>query len=161
MKTEIEKMPSVSGVRHLRQMRQMLDYALPFTGLSAQQPGTVRFIIVTPARMCALNMLHLGHEGPTDVITYDLRQEGDFLSGVFGEEPLLAEIYLCPEVARQYAAKFGTTPAYELFLYAVHGLLHLGGEDDLTDEARASMRAAEKRVLTEVTNRFGLPDFLH
>ena len=157
MKTEVIKMSAVRGVRNIKLLREMLDYALPFTGLDAKQPGIIRFIIVTAPRMTKLNMLHLGHVGTTDVITYDLRSEDDFLNGAFDDTPpTLAEIYICPEVARQFAQQFNTTPAHELFLYGVHGMLHLAGEDDLTDEARASMRKAEARVLGEVSKKYNI-----
>lgn len=161
MKCEVEKMSSLRGVHRLRQFREMLDYALPFTGLDAALPGIIRFVIVTAPRMARLNMLHLGHQGTTDVITYDLRSDGgDFLAGVFDAPPILAEIYLCPQVARQFAGQFGTTPSHELFLYGVHGLLHLAGEDDLTDDERASMRRAESRVLAAVEQKYAIDGFL-
>ncbi len=107
--------------------------------------------------MTSLNALHLGHQGVTDVITYDLRNP-DLLFPA-DEEPVLAEIYLCPQVALQNAGLYGQSPSRELFLYALHGLLHLQGEDDLDDRARASMRAAENRIMQAMADRLNDVEF--
>lgn len=60
---------------------------------------------------------------------------------------LEGELIVSTETALREAAAHGWTPADELLLYVVHGLLHLCGYDDLTDEARPVMRAREREVL--------------
>ncbi|MGN0866979.1 MAG: rRNA maturation RNase YbeY [Oligosphaeraceae bacterium] len=156
-------MPSLRGLRGLPRFRQALEAVLPLTGLPLDLPGEIQFILVTVPRMVRLNALHLHHQGPTDVITYDLRcPEGAFpaLPPEAGL-PVLAEIYLCPEVARRQAPAFGQSPSRELFRYAVHGLLHLAGEDDLTPEALQSMRRGEERLLAAAESLgFSLEGFL-
>ncbi len=155
----LEKMSSIRGVRNLKRFQQALECALPHTGLDATAPGILRFIMVTRSRITSLNGLHLHHEGATDVITYDLRS-GFALPPELCEDEVVGEIYFCPDVAKEQAPNFSSSASRELFLYAVHGMLHLGGEDDLTDEARASMRKAEQRVLDQVSKHFNLEEFL-
>ncbi|MBO7741637.1 MAG: rRNA maturation RNase YbeY [Victivallales bacterium] len=157
MKVEIIKMPVLRSVRNLPLFKEAVEYALPFTGLDADAPGILQFVMLTRPKMTELNGLHLHHSGATDVITYDLR---DGFAAEFGdEEEILGEIYFCPAVAKEQAPAFGTSASRELFLYAVHGMLHLAGEDDLTPEALASMRKAEQRVLAEVEKKFDLESF--
>lgn len=149
MRLIVTKMPSLKGVHNIARFNKALEAVLSVTGLDASLPGEIQIVFVTVPRMTALNALHLHHSGPTDVITYDLRQQDNSafdMPAEFGE-PTLAEIYVCPEVARTQAPQFNETPSRELFRYAAHGLLHLAGEDDLTPEALASMRKAEQRVL--------------
>ena len=155
---QVTRMSSLRGLRHLKDYRQAIQTALPFTGLEKPgDDGVVSFVLVTPASMARLNALHLHHQGTTDVITYDLRGDLFGTQAVPDDEPAtLAEIYICPQVAREYAARFGNSPSRELLLYAIHGLLHLAGEDDLTDDARLSMRAAEARVMAALQD--AMPD---
>ena len=154
----LTKMPSLHGLRDLPRFQAALELALPATGLDPAAPGRINLVMVTLPRIIRLNALHLRHTGPTDVITYDL-QNGFTLPCETGEE-VLAEIYLCPEVARRQAPKFHQTPSRELFRYAAHGLLHLAGEDDLTPAQLKAMRAAEERVLQAAEKRFSLEGFL-
>lgn len=86
-------------------------------------------------KMAELNEQFLGHEGATDVITFDY-SEGQKVHG---------EIFICPDVALAQAKEFGTTPQMELLRYLVHGLLHLRGYDDRTAAKRAKMKRAEEK----------------
>ena len=158
MQILLTKMPSLHGVRQLQRFQAALESALPATGLDAAEPGRINLVLVTLPRIIRLNALHLHHSGATDVITYDLR--GGFALPDETGEPVLAEIYICPAVARQQAPAFRQTPSRELFRYAVHGLLHLAGEDDLTPEQLASMRTAEERVLQVAEAHYSLEGFL-
>ena len=158
MRLTVTQMPCLRGLRAMARFEAALQYALPATGLDISMPGRIDLILVTRPRIIALNALHLHHEGATDVITYDLR--GGFSLPDEHGECLLAEIYLCPAVAVEQAPRFGEPPSRELFRYAVHGLLHLAGEDDLTETALASMRRAEARVMAVAEQRYPLEGFL-
>lgn len=60
---------------------------------------------------------------------------------------VLGDVFVCPETAIEYAEKHGCDPYEETALYIVHGLLHLMGYDDVEEEDRKEMRAAEERHL--------------
>jgi probable rRNA maturation factor len=143
------------GVPCLQSRRRFLNFlrrAADLTG-HGDAEGVFQFILLSPEEMTELNGLHLGHQGATDVITYDYR---DGL--VPSPDTVTAEIFICPEVAARQGRKFGQSQSREICLYAVHGLLHLQGEDDLTATARASMRKAEARVLAALSPRFRLDE---
>ncbi len=78
------------------------------------------------------------HGRTTDVISYDLGEEGGGPAG---------ELYVSVERAHTVAEKRGVSVERELTLYVVHGVLHLCGFDDRTKRDRERMRAAEGRVL--------------
>ena len=159
LKVQLTRMTALRGLHDMAAFRRLVEAAIPFAGLDDGQDGTVSIVLVTPARMARLNAMHLRHEGTTDVITYDWR--GQATLGPAEEETPVAEIFICPQVAREYARRLGTDASRELLLYAVHGLLHLAGEDDLDEASRRSMRAAESRVMSALEAHFGpLPDFL-
>ena len=96
-------------------------------------------------KMAELNERFLGHEGATDVITFDYSE---------GKGKVHGEIFICPDVARVQAKEFGTTPQMELVRYLVHGLLHLHGYDDRTAAKRAKMKRAEEKWVRWATATF-------
>ncbi|MBA3918152.1 MAG: rRNA maturation RNase YbeY [Gemmatimonas sp.] len=85
---------------------------------------------VTSRRMATLNKRHLGHSGPTDVITFALGT--DPVNGVTGD------IYICPDVARAQAKSHGVGVREELARLVVHGTLHACGFEHPEDERRTS-----------------------
>ena len=101
----------------------------------------VDVVLVGDATLTELHGRFLDDPTPTDVITFDLGEEGGGPA---------AEVYASVECALRVAAERGLDPAYELSLYVVHGALHLCGFDDVDDAPRAEMRAAETTVLTSL-----------
>jgi probable rRNA maturation factor len=91
----------------------------------------------------ALNRQFLQHDYATDVLSFLLENDAQHLDG---------EIIVSAETAVEQCHRFGWTAADELLLYVIHGALHLVGLDDHDEQARAAMRAAERRFLTD----FGL-----
>ena len=84
--------------------------------------------LVTPRAIAAVNKKHLGHTGPTDVITFAL---GADPNGV-----VLADIYICPEVAREQAKRHGVGVREEVARLVVHGVLHACGWEHPDDDSR-------------------------
>jgi probable rRNA maturation factor len=74
--------------------------------------------LVGDAEIAALNQEYLGHEGPTDVISFALHESG---------EPPLGDVYIGVDQALRQAADFGATSADEIARLAVHGTLHVLG----------------------------------
>jgi probable rRNA maturation factor len=54
------------------------------------------------------------------------------------------EVLVSTDVAATAAAEFGWSVENEVTLYVVHGLLHLVGYDDLSDDEKAIMRERER-----------------
>jgi len=75
--------------------------------------------LVDATTMARLNRRHLGHRGPTDVITFAL--------GADVHGAVLADIYICPDVARVQAREHGVGVREELARLVVHGTLHACG----------------------------------
>jgi probable rRNA maturation factor len=75
----------------------------------------------------------LGDPTPTDVISFDH-----------------GEILVSAETAAREAAARGEPISREVALYLIHGLLHLHGHTDTTEPDRATMHAAQERILAAV-----------
>jgi probable rRNA maturation factor len=95
--------------------------------------------LISPVRMAEANRKYLGHEGPTDVITFDYADPGPGV--VWGE------LLVCPAMAVQQARDYRTTWPSEVARYIIHGILHLRGYHDDTAAARRSMKREEDRLL--------------
>lgn len=103
--------------------------------------------------MAAVNSDFVGHEGTTDVITFN------YLEGDCGEDDVAVELLICTDVAERVGLQRKDSDyARELVLYLVHGLLHCAGYDDLEPESRRKMRAAERRVLKILTDEFNFTE---
>lgn len=100
----------------------------------------VTVALVDDARIAALHVQFMGLAGPTDVLTFDLRDDES-------QPEIEGEIVISVDTARRQARRFKVTATEELLRYAIHGVLHLRGYDDDTPARRRRMRREENRVL--------------
>lgn len=106
--------------------------------------------LVGAREMAAINREYLQHDGSTDVITFDHSDDPpDRPAGRAGRS-LHGEIYVSIPDAVAQAKVFNTTWREELIRYAIHGVLHLLGYDDLRPSARRVMKRAENRLVAAV-----------
>ena len=110
--------------------------------------ASVTVIVLDDDALHAINRDHLGHDWPTDVVTFAFTDAG--LGGGNGSGAIEGEIYVSLDTAAREAAERGRRVEDELTLYVVHGTLHLCGYDDHDDADRAAMRQAEREVLTQL-----------
>lgn len=101
-------------------------------------------LITGDDELCRLNGAFLGHEYPTDVLSFPA-------SAANGD---LGEMAVSAERAAAQAAEFGHSRLDETRILMLHGLLHLLGMDHERDNGE--MEAAEQRWRAE----FGLPQTL-
>ena len=120
-----------------------------------QPHDTLDIVLVDSPTISEINETFLHHQGSTDVITFDYRDETTLPQE---ENPVSGEIFVCLEVANDAAARHGTTFSEEVVLYCAHGMLHLAGLDDHSAADRAKMRSAEARVMAALRQRFVLTD---
>ena len=104
--------------------------------------GDINYIFVDDETMLDINRRFIGHDYYTDHIGFDYSQ-GNALSG---------DIYISLDTVRTNSKLFGVTFGQELRRIIIHGLLHLCGLRDKTDEERAQMQQAEDKALTQFAN---------
>jgi probable rRNA maturation factor len=108
-------------------------------GLAGLTDCRLNLAVVDDARMSELHSRYLRIDGTTDVLTFDLRDEPD--------GPVEGDIVICMDEARRQAKERGHDTRLELLLYAVHGLLHLMGEDDHAPADYEKMHRREDELL--------------
>lgn len=110
--------------------------------LAGLAPAALALRVVDDAEMDRLHRLHSGVEGTTDVLTFDNRDRAD--------QAIDGDLVLCLDEAVRRAGDLGHDTRLELLLYALHGALHLDGEDDHDPEAHRRMHEREDRVLGQL-----------
>jgi len=99
--------------------------------------GWLNIIILKTNEHTNLNARHLGHNYPTDILTFE-----------YDEEVVMnGEIYINEEVMVENAVEFGVEVDNELIRLIVHGVLHLAGLDDHTVEEKNFMTLNEEKYL--------------
>jgi rRNA maturation RNase YbeY len=102
-------------------------------------PGDLNFIFCSDQYLYDMNVKYLDHDTYTDIITFDLSEETDTISG---------DIFISVDRARENAKAYKTTLTQELRRLIVHGILHLLGFKDKTDGEKALMRQKEDYYLS-------------
>ena len=108
-----------------------------------QAPATLSVAVVGDATMADLHERFLNIAGPTDVLTFELDHGAD---GSVTE----GEVVIDFDEAARRAAELGHRVDFELLLYALHGLLHLCGYDDVDPLSHARMHAREDEILEAI-----------
>jgi probable rRNA maturation factor len=99
---------------------------------------SIDFIIISARKMAELHRCYLSLPGATDVLAFDLSDNG---------MPVEGEVYICLDRARRQAAEYGVPLPVEVARLAVHGLLHLAGEEDGSEAGRMRMKRLEDLAL--------------
>lgn len=102
--------------------------------------ANVSVAVVDDEAMHDLNRRFLGHDWPTDVLSFVLDEEHGHLEG---------EIIISADTAAASAGEIGWPAAAEQLLYVIHGSLHLVGYRDKTAADKKEMQAAEARFLQQ------------
>ena len=99
--------------------------------------GDISIVFCSDNYLLDINKKYLKHDYFTDIITFDYC-EGNTLNG---------DLFISVDSVRSNAAFYETEFHVELRRVMVHGLLHLMGYDDHTDEDITQMRAKENACL--------------
>lgn len=106
-------------------------------GSEIRKIGDINVIFCSDNYILDVNMKYLQHDYFTDIITFDYC-EGKVLSG---------DLFISVDSVRENSIEFGTDFEEELHRVIVHGVLHLIGYDDYTDEDKKVMRQKEDYYL--------------
>ena len=150
--------------------------AAALTAAGAPAPASIGLILSDDAELTTLNETHLGHDGPTDVLSFPLLPPEAFpphpgdpdrgapppagspeaFTGPPGRRVHLGDVVVSVERAAEQAVegRGGQTGdvrwsvADELRLLVTHGTLHVCGWDHGDPAEERQMQALEQRVLT-------------
>lgn len=100
--------------------------------------GNINYLFCDDEYLLGINQRYLNHDTYTDIITFDY-VAGNLISG---------DIMISVDRVGENAAKFGVPFEQELRRVVVHGVLHLLGQGDKSDEESREMRRLEEEALS-------------
>ena len=100
--------------------------------------GELYYYFCSDEKLLEINRERLGHDFYTDIVTFPLTN---------CETVLSSEFCISIDRVKENAVTFGRSYESELHRVIIHGVLHLIGFDDLTDEEEKEMREQEERSL--------------
>lgn len=100
--------------------------------------GELYYYFCSDEKLLEINRERLGHDFYTDIVTFPLTD---------CETVLSSEFCISVDRIKENAVTFGRTYESELHRVIIHGVLHLIGFDDLTDEEEKEMRKKEEEAL--------------
>jgi len=118
----------------LKQKRLFKRWLSNLAAKESKKIGDVNYIFCDDDYLLKLNLKYLQHDTLTDIITFDY-VEGDVLNG---------DIYISIERVRENASIFSVSFEQELQRVVAHGVLHLCGYKDKSDEDASLMRSKEE-----------------
>ncbi len=129
------QLPQTARIRH------WIEEVIIQEGLEV---GELLFVFCGDEHLHKINLEFLQHDTLTDIISFDYSL-GKEVSG---------EIYISVQRVKENAASFGTLFAEELCRVIIHGVLHLCGYKDKTQEEEREMRKKEEEALEKLGPEF-------
>jgi probable rRNA maturation factor len=102
--------------------------------------GQIEVALVDDEGIRELHRTYLKIDTPTDVLTFQLNDPDESLAGL---------VVVSAETAAREAARYGQSIVEEALLYAIHGVLHLCGYDDIEARDARRMRLRQIQLLRE------------
>ncbi|MEO6458479.1 MAG: rRNA maturation RNase YbeY [Chloroflexia bacterium] len=112
-------------------------------------PLEVGVVITTDEEVHALNKEYLGHDYKTDVISFGMggmEDDRDFITPS-ERPPYLGDIAISYDRAAEQAPDYGHSIKEEVATLLTHGLLHLLGYDDTSEEDKEKMHVRQSELI--------------
>lgn len=113
-----------------RQIMQLIDE-------EEKDTGDISVIFCSDDYLLEMNKTYLNHDYYTDIITFNYVDK-NLISG---------DLFISADRIKENADKFKITFYEELYRVVLHGILHLVGYNDKTDEEKIVMRGKENYYL--------------
>ena len=123
------------------------DWILTIAESEGYSVESLNFIFCSDEYLHQVNVAYLDHDTFTDIITFD-QSDGDHL--------LEGDIFISIERVAENAKQLNVALDEELHRVIIHGVLHLMGYNDKSDEEKDRMRKKEEACLSLRTSRNNL-----
>lgn len=118
-----------------------VDFAIKNEGYSM---GNITYVFCSDEYLLNMNKQFLNHDYYTDIITFDYVKD-DIASG---------DLFISYDRIKDNARSFDVSCETELLRVMIHGVLHLIGYDDLTDEDEAEIHKMEDFYIDVYNSKF-------
>lgn len=126
-----------------RQIKKWIQYIASEEG---KEIGELNYFFSNDEFVKEINRKYLKHNYNTDIITFNHNVEGI----------LFADIFISVDTVRENAIKYSISFNREIQRVIIHGVLHLIGYDDISDDLQATMRNKEDYCLEVLGSKFSI-----
>lgn len=105
---------------------------------NSKKPGDINFIFCNDEYLLEINKNYLNHDFYTDIITFDQSEN---------EHQINADVYISIDRVTENAQKNSAEFTTELHRVMIHGILHIIGWADKSENDKIKMRLAEDAAL--------------
>ena len=128
---------SQSGDFELSEPQKVKDWLAEVIRRRGMSVGNINYLFCDDDYLIQINRHYLDHDTYTDIITFDY-VAGGLVSG---------DILISVDRVGENATAFGVSFEHELHRVIVHGVLHLLGQGDKSDDEAREMRRQEEEAL--------------
>jgi rRNA maturation RNase YbeY len=107
---------------------------------------SISISFIDDAQISQINKQRLDRSGPTDVIAFDLSEEGLPIGTV-------GDIYISVETAARNSERYGVSRGEELLRLVVHGVLHVLGYSDSGKAERERMNEVQEDLVKKLSSK--------
>lgn len=107
--------------------------------------GEINYIFMTDEALLKINKEYLNHDTYTDIITFDNSEGGEIID---------SDIYISIERIKENATNLSVEFETELKRVLIHGILHLCGFKDKSEQDTQLMRQKEEDALKIYDNEY-------
>lgn len=122
---------------NLEQKLRLKRWINALAQLYERKVGNISYGFCSDTHIIEANRQYLQHDYFTDIITFDY-SEGNIISG---------DLLISLDTVKSNAVQFNTDYTTELHRVMIHGVLHLLGFKDSTDNEQVEMRKREDEAL--------------
>jgi len=105
--------------------------------MDGKSEGDINFVYCSDEFLLNMNKEYLDHDYYTDIITFNYN-EGEIISG---------DIFMSKDRTEENAEKFGENLKKEFIRICAHGILHLLGNEDGSEQEKELMRKKEEEFI--------------
>ena len=116
---------------------KVIDWLSAIANSEGYKIKKIFYNYISESKIKDLNKRHLSHNYSTDILTFDYSQG----------EGIVSEIYIAPKKVEKNAKKYSQSIENEALRVISHGLLHLCGYNDTTNDEAQEMRLKEEHYL--------------
>ena len=128
----------------IKQKRLLKKWIQKVITSQGKKVGEINYIFVSDEYILNVNRTFLNHDYYTDIITFN-NNIADIVS---------ADIYISVDTVKSNATEYNVLFEDELLRVVIHGILHLIGFDDTSDELQDEMTVQENKALALFYNEF-------
>lgn len=123
---------------NLENVRGIVEWIKSIIDSESKDCNYIDFVLCDDSYLLEINKKYLNHDYYTDIITFPLK-----------EDPVEANIFISIDRVKDNGEQYKVEFIDELHRVIIHGVLHLIGYDDKSDEEKKTMRAKENECLSK------------